>query len=40
MTNTLIIAAILAIFGAFSVALAYAQVVTRGLIAPGARPLD
>lgn len=40
MSTTLVIAAVLAIFGVFSVALAYAQVRTRGLVAPGARPLD
>jgi hypothetical protein len=40
MSTTLVIAAVLAIFGVFSLALAYAQIRTRGMIAPGARKLD
>ncbi|SFV38298.1 hypothetical protein SAMN05216456_3305 [Devosia crocina] len=37
---TLIVAFVLAVFATFAVALGYAQIQTRGLVAPGARPLD
>jgi hypothetical protein len=40
MSTTFVIAAVLGIFGIFSVALAYAQFQTRGMVAPGARPID
>jgi len=36
----LMIAAVLGIFGVFALAVAYAQIQTKGMIAPGARPLD
>lgn len=38
--QTLFIAAVLCAFATFAAALAYGQVQTRGLVAPGARPLD
>lgn len=37
---TLLIAAVLFLFGTFALALGYAQVQTRGIVAPGARPID
>ena len=37
---TLLIVAVLAIFATFALALGYAQFETRGVTAPGARPLD
>jgi hypothetical protein len=40
MGATLLIAAVFCIFGTFATALAYGQIRTRGLVAPGARPLD
>lgn len=40
MDTTLVIVAVLCIFGVFSLALAYAQVQTRGMLAPGARKVD
>jgi hypothetical protein len=40
MSTTFVIAAVLGIFGVFTVALAYAQFQTRGMVAPGARKLD
>lgn len=40
MSTALMIAAVLGIFGIFGVAVGYAQIQTRGMIAPGARPLD
>ncbi len=36
---TFIIAAVLFIFGTFAIALGYAQIHTRGMVAPGARPI-
>lgn len=39
MANIVIIA-VIAIFATFGIALGYAQVRTRGMIAPGARPVD
>ena len=40
MSTTFVIAAVLGIFGIFTVAVAYAQFQTRGMVAPGARPID
>lgn len=40
MINTLIIVAVIAIFAVFAGALAYAQIATRGMRAPGSVPLD
>lgn len=40
MTYMLFIGAVIAIFCAFGAGLAYAQIATKGLIAPGARPID
>lgn len=40
MINSLVIPAIIGIFGLFMVALAYAQLQTRGMAAPGARKPD
>ena len=40
MDTTLVIVAVLCIFGVFSLALAYAQAQTRGVLAPGARKVD
>jgi len=40
MTVTLVVAAILFIFGTFAAAVTYAQVQTHGLVAPGARSID
>jgi hypothetical protein len=37
-TTLFFVAAILAMFGVFSFALAYVQLRTRGLVAPGALP--
>lgn len=37
---TLIVAAVIAVFATFAIAVGYAQIQTRGLVAPGARPLD
>jgi len=37
LSTTLVIAAVLMVFGVFGGALAYAQIQTRGLFAPGAR---
>jgi len=37
MGTTLMIAAVLSIFGLFAAALAYGQFQTRGVLAPGAR---
>jgi len=37
---TFIIAAVLFIFGTFAIALGYAQIQTRGMVAPGALPID
>lgn len=38
--STIIVTAVIAMFTLFSVALAYVQVQTHGLLAPGSRPLD
>ncbi|WP_297579527.1 hypothetical protein [Devosia sp.] len=35
-----VLVAVLALFAVFMLALAYAQVRTAGMVAPGARPLD
>jgi hypothetical protein len=35
--TTLLITAVIAIFAVFAVAMTYAQIVTRGMVAPGAR---
>lgn len=40
MTSTIFIAAIIAVFCTFGVALAYAQFATRGIVAPGGRKPD
>ncbi|WP_269468123.1 hypothetical protein [Devosia ureilytica] len=40
MSNIVMLTAVFAMFGAFSFALAYAQLQTRGMVAPGARPMD
>jgi hypothetical protein len=40
MTQTLFLAAIVAVFATFGLALAYGQMAARGITAPGARPLD
>ncbi len=37
---TFLIAGVCFIFGTFAAALIYAQVQTKGIAAPGARPLD
>ena len=39
MSTTFVIAAVLGIFGVFTAALAYAQIQTRGMVAPGARKI-
>ena len=39
-STALLILAVVAVFAVFAVALAYAQIQTRGMIAPGARSLD
>jgi hypothetical protein len=38
--QTLYIAAVICAFGIFGVTMAYGQFMTRGIVAPGARPLD
>lgn len=40
MSTPLLVVAVLFVFGTFAAALAYAQIVARGLVAPGARALD
>lgn len=40
MTITFLIAAITCIFGIFAAALFYAEISTRGIVAPGARKPD
>jgi len=39
-STILVIAAVLCIFGVFALAVAYAQIQTKGMIAPGARQID
>ncbi|GAB5427715.1 MAG: hypothetical protein Devi2KO_11740 [Devosia indica] len=39
-STILVIAAVLCIFGVFALAVAYAQIQTKGMVAPGARKLD
>ena len=38
MSVTFLITVVLAIFATFAAALAYGQIMTRGMVAPGARP--
>lgn len=38
--QTLYIIAVLCAFGTFAGIVAYGQIMTRGMVAPGARPLD
>lgn len=38
--TTLLVTAVVAIFLVFAIAMTYAQVVTRGIVAPGARKPD
>lgn len=38
--QTLYLVLVLCTFGAFGLAVAYGQFQTRGMVAPGARPLD
>lgn len=40
MSITFLIAAVACIFGTFAAALLYAEISTRGIIAPGGRRLD
>lgn len=37
---TVLLVTVFGIFGAFAAAVIYAQVQTRGIVAPGGRPLD
>jgi hypothetical protein len=40
MTITILVGAVLAIFSVFALAIAYVELQTRGIIAPGGRSLD
>lgn len=40
MSITFLIAAIVGIFGIFAAAMAYAEISTRGIVAPGGRQID
>lgn len=40
MSITILIAAVLCIFGTFATAMIYAEIATRGIVAPGGRKPD
>ncbi len=40
MSITILLAAVLCIFGTFATAIGYAEIATRGIVAPGGRAID